>query len=77
MLSRVLLEGGARTNARFLAGGLVDEISLLLFPAIGGHTGSQTLFAAGAEGLARQVHLSMLSTAVRQGGVVHLRYRVT
>jgi riboflavin biosynthesis pyrimidine reductase len=73
---RLILEGGARTNAAFLKAGLVDEISLLLFPAIGGHSGSQSLFEAGEEGLADRVRLSLVSTEVRTAGAVALRYRV-
>jgi riboflavin biosynthesis pyrimidine reductase len=73
---RLILEGGARTNAAFLKAGLVDEISLLLFPAIGGHSGSQSLFEAGEDGLADRVRLSLVSTEVRTAGAVALRYRV-
>ncbi|WP_264051060.1 dihydrofolate reductase family protein [Methylobacterium flocculans] len=73
---RLILEGGARTNAAFLKAGLVDEISLVLFPAIGGHSGSQSLFEAGEDGLADRVRLSLVSTEVRTAGAVALRYRV-
>lgn len=73
---RLILEGGARTNAAFLKAGLVDEISLVLFPAIGGHSGSQTLFEAGEDGLSDRVRLSLVSTEVRTAGAVALRYRV-
>ncbi len=73
----LILEGGASTNAVFLEARLVDEISLVLFPAIGGREGGRTLFEAGPEGLADHVRLSMLSTEVRSGGAVHLRYRVS
>ncbi|MBN4097955.1 dihydrofolate reductase family protein [Methylobacterium sp. OT2] len=73
---RLILEGGARTNAAFLKAGLVDEISLVLFPAIGGHSGSQTLFEAGEDGLADRVRLSLVSTEVRTAGAVALRYSV-
>jgi riboflavin biosynthesis pyrimidine reductase len=73
---RLILEGGARTNAAFLKAGLVDEISLVLFPAIGGHSGSQTLFEAGEDGLADLVRLSLASTEIRTSGAVALRYSV-
>ncbi|MCJ9730038.1 dihydrofolate reductase family protein [Bradyrhizobium sp. PRIMUS42] len=75
-IARLLLEGGAHTNAEFLEAGLVDEISLLLFPAICGRTGSQTLFGARRDGLGDRLRLSAISTAVRQAGAVHLRYKV-
>jgi riboflavin biosynthesis pyrimidine reductase len=76
-VKRLILEGGAHTNASFLKAGLVDEISLLLFPAIGGRTGAQTLFEEGPDGLADRVRLTLLSTEVRQRGAVLLRYQVT
>lgn len=75
-VKRLILEGGAHTNALFLEAGLVDEISLLLFPAIGGRANSQPLFGGRKDGLSDLLRLSMLSTEVRQGGVVHLRYKV-
>lgn len=75
-IKRLLLEGGAHTNAAFLEAGLVDEISLVLFPAIGGRSGATTLFEAGPEGLADKVRLTMMSTEMRRSGAVHLRYRL-
>ncbi|MCP1912534.1 riboflavin biosynthesis pyrimidine reductase [Bradyrhizobium elkanii] len=75
-IKRLILEGGAHTNAEFLEAGLVNEISLLLFPAICGRAGSQTLFGARPDGLADRLQLSAISAEVRQAGVVHLRYKV-
>jgi riboflavin biosynthesis pyrimidine reductase len=43
-IKRLILEGGAHTNAEFLKAGLVDELSLVLFSAIGGRKDSQPLF---------------------------------
>lgn len=76
-IRRLILEGGAHTNGTFLKARLVDEISLVLFPAIGGHSGSQTLFEGGGDGLADQVRLITISTEVRPAGAVSLRYQVT
>lgn len=39
-IKKLLLEGGAKMNGAFLKAGLVDEISLLLRPAIDGKTGA-------------------------------------
>ncbi len=75
-IKRLLLEGGAHTNAAFLQEGLVDEISLVLFPAIGGRKGEKTLFEAGLEGLSNKVRLKTLSTEMGREGAVHLRYSV-
>jgi riboflavin biosynthesis pyrimidine reductase len=74
-VKRLLLEGGAQTNTAFLKAGLVDEISLVLFPAIGGLKGGPTIFGEDADGLADKVRLEMLSTELRRGAV-HLRYSV-
>lgn len=74
-MKRLLLEGGAQTNTAFLKAGLVDEISLVLFPAIGGLKGGPTIFGEDADGLADKVRLEMLSTELRRGAV-HLRYSV-
>lgn len=76
-VKRLVLEGGARTNAAFLEAGLVDEVSLVLFPAIGGREGARTLFEAGPEGLADRVRLETISAEPGEAGAVHLRYRVT
>lgn len=73
----VLLEGGATTNGAFLAAGLVDEVSLVLFPAIGGRTGSASIFENGEEGLADHLRLDLLSCGTGLKGSVHLRYEVS
>ena len=75
-IRRVLLEGGGVINGSFLAAGLVDEISLLLFPAVDGRTSTRTIFEAGAEGLKGKVELTLTSCEVVRNGVVHLRYAV-
>jgi riboflavin biosynthesis pyrimidine reductase len=72
----LLLEGGGHTNGTFFKAGLVNEISLLLFPAIGGRRGGRTLFEAGPDGLADRVRLSISANEMRRNGVVHLRYSV-
>ncbi|WP_277983310.1 RibD family protein [Sphingomonas faeni] len=76
-IKRLLLEGGAHTNGMFLKAGLVDEISLVLFPAIGGRSGSASLFDAGPDGLADTVRLELTANEMRRNGVVYLRYAVT
>jgi riboflavin biosynthesis pyrimidine reductase len=74
-IRRLLLEGGGHINGSLIKAGLVDEISLLVAPAIDG--GSVTgVFDAGAGGLAGSVRLSLSSAETLQHGVVHLRYRV-
>jgi riboflavin biosynthesis pyrimidine reductase len=72
---RVLLEGGGHINGSLLAAGLVDEISLLLAPAVDGGEAVTGAFDAGA-GLAGKAKLRLLSAETLEHGVVHLRYAV-
>lgn len=72
----VLLEGGGRINGALLQAGVVDEISLLLAPAIDGSSGSPAIFEAGEKGLGGRSTLELMSAQPVAGGAVHLRYRV-
>jgi len=51
-LKTLLLEGGGRINGSFLKAGLIDEISLLVYPGIDGLSGMPTIFeyAGGEDG---------------------------
>ena len=58
-IARLLVEGGGRINGSLLRAGVVDELSLLLAPAVDGLAGSGAVFdgdgtpdGAAAEGLA-------------------------
>jgi riboflavin biosynthesis pyrimidine reductase len=73
-LRSVLLEGGAKMNGAFLKAGLVDEVSLLLCPAIDGKSGGATIFETGDAGVAMQ--LELLSVQAVDAGAVHLLYSV-
>jgi len=75
-LKKVLLEGGARMNGAFLKAGLVDEISLLLCPAIDGSSGSPAIFEAGDDGFKESVKLELMSADAVKAGAVHMRYKV-
>src|SRR6185312_4246714 len=46
-VKRLLLEGGGTVNGAFLRAGLVDEISLILCPAVDGATGAPSVFDSG------------------------------
>ncbi|WP_024506261.1 dihydrofolate reductase family protein [Bradyrhizobium sp. ARR65] len=78
-VKRLLLEGGGGTNGAFLRAGLVDELNLLLCPAVDGAKGAPSLFDS-TEGEADQrapVSAMMLeSNQALEGGVVLLRYRI-
>jgi riboflavin biosynthesis pyrimidine reductase len=75
-IRRLLLEGGAATNGAFLAAGLVDELSLLIAPALEGRKGSQSLIEFGDTGLADKIQLSLISCEALDHGLVHLRLAV-
>jgi riboflavin biosynthesis pyrimidine reductase len=78
-LKTLLLEGGGRINGSFLKAGLIDEISLLVYPGIDGLTGVPTVFeyADGEdEQPAADQSLRNLATETLDGGRVWLRYRV-
>lgn len=76
-IRRLLLEGGAVVCGSFFAAGLVDELSLLVTPALDGRSGHETVIAFGEVGLAGKVRLSLEACEALAGGLVHLRYAVT
>lgn len=76
-INRILLEGGATMNGAFLRQGLVDEVSLLLCPAIDGSSGKPAIFEAGDAGLGAGVTLELLSASVGPHQTCHLRYRLS
>lgn len=75
----LLLEGGAAINGAFLKAGLIDEISVLIQPAIDGLAGVESIFEyhGGAdERPGAGQSLRHVSTETLEGGVVWLRYGV-
>ena len=75
----LLLEGGGILNGAFLKAGLIDEISLLVSPAIDGLAGVPSIFAYVGEPGERPAAgraLRHLHTETLEGGTVWLRYRV-
>jgi len=76
-IRRLLLEGGAGINGSFFAAGLVDELSLLVAPAIDGRAGNQGFVEFGESGLAGRMQLALKSCEALEHGLVHLRYAVT
>jgi riboflavin biosynthesis pyrimidine reductase len=75
-IRRVLLEGGANVNGSLMAAGLVDEMSLVVAPALEARDGSDRIVAYGKEGLAGKVELSLFACEPLSHGAVHLRYSV-
>ena len=75
-IERILLEGGAATNGALMAAGLVDELSLVVAPALEAQTGSDRVIEHGPEGLAGKTSLSLIACEALDHGAVHLHYRV-
>jgi riboflavin biosynthesis pyrimidine reductase len=74
-VARLALEGGGGVNAAFFAAGLVDEVSLLVAPALDGSYDSRALVDGVA--LAGLAQLSLTSCEKLEHGLVHLRYAVS
>ncbi len=75
----LLLEGGGLTNGAFLKAGLIDEISLLVYPGIDGLAGAPGIFGYmgdADERPAAGLSLRHTATETLEGGMVWLRYRV-
>ena len=78
-IQRLLLEGGGVTNGAFLRAGLIDELSLAIFPAVDGAKGAPCVFDSGDEEVGASAPLRSMtldSSLVLDGGVVWLRYRM-
>lgn len=78
-IDRLLVEGGGAINGAFLKAGLVDELSLLLAPAVDGGRGIPAVFDYDVvEGVepAKDVKLTLTACDIRPNGVVWLRYKV-
>lgn len=78
-IKRLEVNGGGVTNGAFLRAGLIDEISVAIFPAVDGRNGAPCVFdsreeEAGTAAALRSVTLA--SSEVLECGAVWLRYRV-
>jgi riboflavin biosynthesis pyrimidine reductase len=78
-VKRLLLEGGGGANGAFLRAGLVDELQLILCPAIDGAKGAPSVFdstEAEAGHRAPVTAMTLESTRTLDGGAVLLRYLI-
>lgn len=74
-VARMAVVGGGHINAVFLDAGLLDEVSILLAPAIDGRGGMAAVF----DGLpmdCEPVHLTLTSARTYDDGALWLRYTV-
>ena len=74
-IRRLLLEGGGGINGSFFAAGLVDELHVVIAPALDGGTEIQGIVAH-APGLKGKLRLRFVAAEPGQHGTVHLRYEV-
>jgi riboflavin biosynthesis pyrimidine reductase len=78
-IKRLELNGGGIANGSFLRAGLVDEVSLVIFPVVDGARGASSVFdSRECEGASVPPVRSMdlTSSEVLEGGAVWLRYRL-
>ncbi len=73
----ILLDGGGITNGLFLKAGLIDELSLVLYPGIDGKSGISSTFEykGEEEHPAMGQALELLQVQPLEDGVVWLRYK--
>lgn len=75
---RISLQGGGIIDGAMLAAGLLDELSLVIYPGIDGLTTAPSIFeylGASDEYPAAGQSLELLSSEKRSYGIVWLRYR--
>jgi riboflavin biosynthesis pyrimidine reductase len=78
-IETLLLEGGGTLNGAFLRAGLIDEISLMIEPAVDGMPGAPCVFdASDGESLPRApvARIRLRSHELLAGGAIWLRYDV-
>ena len=78
-VKRLLLEGGGGANGAFLRAGLVDELHLILCPAVDGAKGAPSVFDSTdseADQRAPVTAMSLASSEALEGGAMLLRYRI-
>ena len=78
-VKRLLLEGGGGANGAFLRAGLVDELSLIICPAVDGAKGAPAVFdstEAEAGQRAPVKTMTLESSHPLDGGAIWLRYRL-
>ena len=77
-VKRLLVEGGGTTNGSFLRAGLIDEINLILCPAVDGTKGAPSAFDSREAGpqKAPLQKMTLESSQPLEGGALWLRYRL-
>lgn len=76
-ITSISLQGGGIINGAMLAEGLIDELSLVIYPGIDGLATSPSIFeylGASDELPVSGQSLELLSSEARENGIVWLRY---
>jgi len=79
-IERLLVEGGGHINGSMLQAGVIDELSLLLAPAVDGVSGTPAVFDFSGEesdSMGKRRKLDLQSCEPLDDGTVWLRYRIT
>jgi riboflavin biosynthesis pyrimidine reductase len=79
-VKRLLLEGGGHVNGTFLRAVLIDELNLVLCPAVDGAKGAPMVFdssEAESDQRAPLTAMTLESTTALDGGALWLRYKIT
>ena len=74
----LLLEGGGIINGAFLEAGLIDELSVLIYPGLNGVYGSDSIIGYQGQNPApaEHAHLQLIAAQTLSAGMVHLHYRI-
>jgi riboflavin biosynthesis pyrimidine reductase len=78
-VKRLLLEGGGGANGAFLRAGLVDELNLVIVPAVDGAKGAPSVFdstEAETDQRAPVTAMTLESSRALDGGAMLLRYKI-
>jgi 5-amino-6-(5-phosphoribosylamino)uracil reductase len=78
-VKKLLLEGGGRINGAFLRHRLIDEFSTLIYPAVDGLAGAQSIidyYGADGERPGAGQALRLIGCETLEGGMVWLRHAV-
>ncbi|GGE15447.1 2-hydroxy-3-oxopropionate reductase [Aureimonas endophytica] len=78
-IERLLLEGGGGLNGSFLRAGLIDELNLVVCPAVDGSKGAPSLFDSPEDEAGAPAPLAAMRlerSEVLEGGAICLRYRL-
>lgn len=75
-IKSISLQGGGLLNGAMLNKGLIDELSLVVYPGLDCNKSSVSIFDNTVDALVGQLCLNLLSVQQKENGVVWLRYKI-